>query len=74
MKRDYVAVIYDRQARPVTKYPDQLAEYLCHRFSIARKVNSSTSVSGGGTFARVRPPRFGGRGCGPEHRSARRLR
>ena len=37
MKRDKVAGIYDRQTRPVTKNPDQLETYPCHRFSIAQE-------------------------------------
>jgi SAM-dependent methyltransferase len=53
MKRDYVAVIYDRQARPVTKYPDQLAEYLCYRFSIARGSKLLDVGFGRGDFLRA---------------------
>ena len=53
MKRDYVAVIYDRQARPVTKYPDQLAEYLCQRFSIARGSKLLDVGFGRGDFLRA---------------------
>lgn len=35
MKQDYVAVIYNKEARPVTTYPDELAEHLALRFSIS---------------------------------------
>ena len=53
MKRDYVAVIYDRKIRPVTQYPDQLAEYLCRRFSIARGSKLLDVGFGRGDFLRA---------------------
>jgi len=53
VKRDYVAVIYDKKARPVTQYPDRLAEYLCQRFSIAQKSKLLDVGFGRGDFLRA---------------------
>ncbi len=33
-KRDYVDVVYSEQARPLTTYPDKLAQYLFDRYGI----------------------------------------
>lgn len=33
-KRDYVAVVYNEQGRPLTTYPDQLANYLFERYGL----------------------------------------
>ncbi len=34
MQKEYLATIYNTEERPVTKYPDQLAQYLVERFGI----------------------------------------
>lgn len=53
MKRDYVAVIYDKQSRPVTRYPDQLAAHLCERFGISATARLLDVGFGRGDFLRA---------------------
>lgn len=53
MKHDYVEVVYNRQVRPITKYPDQLAKYLCNRFSIAPGIKLLDIGFGRGDFLRA---------------------
>lgn len=57
-KRDYVAVVYNEQDRPLTTYPDQLANYLFKRYGLKPDHSLLDIGCGRGEFLR------GFMGCG----------
>ena len=50
--KDYVAVVYDTDRRPVTQYPVQLAEHLCRRFGLKKGDRILDNGCGRGDFLR----------------------
>lgn len=51
-KRDYVAVVYNEQDRPLTTYPDQLASYLFERYDLKTDSKLLDIGCGRGEFLR----------------------
>ena len=50
--RDYVAVIYNQEKRPFTKYPDLLTQYLVNRYSLSKGKRILDLGCGRGEFLR----------------------
>jgi hypothetical protein len=37
--KDYVKIVYNEHERPITKYPEQLTEYLFYRFKMKKEIS-----------------------------------